>query len=100
MNPETHVNEAPWVKTTKNEQQNLEEINSVRISEQDKKAATSQMKNWTTPGVDGVHTYWWKSLKSTQKVLVEFLQDALNNPHVIPDYFKHGTAHMISKKDH
>lgn len=32
------------------------------------------------------------------KVLAEFLQDALNNPHVISDYYTHCTAHMIPKK--
>ena len=28
-------------------------------------------KNWTAPGIDGIHNYWWKNYELAQKALTE-----------------------------
>lgn len=96
--PKEHNSRASWIRAAKEEYQNLEEMNAVSISEEDIKTVTGKMKNWTSPGIDGIHNYWWKAYTSSHKVLAGFIQEALKNPHIIPAYFTHGITHMLPKK--
>lgn len=93
-----HNTEAHWIKTEIEEQRNLREMAAVTVSEEDVRATINRLKNWTSPGVDGIHNYWWKSLTSTHEVLSRFIQKALENPHSVPEYFTHGITHLLPKK--
>lgn len=54
-------NRAPWMKTESDKLQSLNEMEAVSVVEEDVRTITSIMKNWTSPGIDGVHNYWWKA---------------------------------------
>ncbi|XP_044764407.1 uncharacterized protein LOC123320972 [Coccinella septempunctata] len=64
----------------------------------DIKTTVNRLKNWTTPGIDGIHNFWWKSLTSTHGVLARLFQQVLRNPQTIPQYLTRGITIMLPKK--
>ncbi|XP_044760812.1 uncharacterized protein LOC123318260 [Coccinella septempunctata] len=96
---EVHNKDAPWIKTLIEEQTDLEEMAPITITTEDVNNTIRRMKNWTTPGVDNIHNYWWKSLKSTHKVLARLFQESLQSPESIPKYFTQGATCMLPKTE-
>lgn len=93
-----HNTKASWIEMEKHIHQNLHEMPSVSVSKEDIINSVRKMKNWISPGIDGIHNYWWKSLTSTHKTLATLMEQALVNPHRIPKYFTKGIIIMILKK--
>ncbi|XP_044751744.1 uncharacterized protein LOC123311738 [Coccinella septempunctata] len=97
-NKGTHNTEATWIEQEKKKHANLQEMSTMNIEEEDVKNTIERMKNWTTPGIDGIHNFWWKSFSHTHQTLARLIQEAKENPHKIPKYFTHGTTLMLPKK--
>lgn len=96
---EVHNKEASWIKTITEEQAGLDEMAPITITADNVSNTIRRMKNWTTPGIDHIHNYWWKTLKSTHRVLARLFQESLKNPGKIPKYFTHGTTSMLPKNE-
>ncbi|XP_044766184.1 uncharacterized protein LOC123322306 [Coccinella septempunctata] len=94
----SHNENAVWIKTEEEEQRDPREMDAVNITEEHIRITVKRMKNWTAPGVDGIHNYWWKALKSTHLVLARLIKGALEQPHIIPTYLTQGITYMIPKK--
>ncbi|XP_044762004.1 uncharacterized protein LOC123319205 [Coccinella septempunctata] len=97
-NKGTHNTEATWIEQEKKKHANLQEMSTMNIEEEDVKNTIKRMKNWTTPGIDGIHNFWWKSFSHTHQTLAQLIQEAIENPNKIPKYFTHGTTLMLPKK--
>ncbi|XP_044749724.1 uncharacterized protein LOC123310326 [Coccinella septempunctata] len=52
----SHNENAVWIKTEEEEQRDLREMDAVNITEEHIRITVKRMKNWTAPGVDGIHT--------------------------------------------
>ncbi|XP_044749653.1 uncharacterized protein LOC123310249 [Coccinella septempunctata] len=91
-----HNDEASWIREAEAESDkyNMEQIN---ITENDIKTALKKTNNWSAPGPDAVHNYWWKYFDSTHKRLAEIFQRALTDPTCIPETCTLGISHMIPK---
>lgn len=93
-----HNSAAVWINTEKEEQSNTRKMPGINVTEEDVKTTTKGLKNWTSPGIDGIHNFWWKSLSSTHKVLAKFIQRAVEIPTNVPEYFTQGITILIPKK--
>ncbi|XP_045471751.1 uncharacterized protein LOC123678658 [Harmonia axyridis] len=93
-----HNTEATWIKTEMEELRELEEMAPMQVTEEDVRATIGRMKNWTSPGIDVIQNFWWKTLTSTHKVLAQLISKALIHPDTIPEYFTHGITHLVPKK--
>ncbi|KAF4531352.1 hypothetical protein B566_EDAN017258 [Ephemera danica] len=69
----------------------------VSISLEDVRASIKKTKNWTAPGIDGIHNFWWKYFKSTHDVLATRFNEALVEPSIIPKWFTLGITYMKAK---
>ncbi|XP_044766219.1 uncharacterized protein LOC123322341 [Coccinella septempunctata] len=93
-----HNRTAPWIEIERKAQQHLQEMPKVTVSENDVKETTRRMKNWVSPGIDGIHNYWFKALTSAHKAMARLIEEALENPEIIPSYFTKGKTFMVPKK--
>ncbi|XP_045477912.1 uncharacterized protein LOC123683059 [Harmonia axyridis] len=91
-----HDDEAPWIREAEREYEKYIMEETV-ITVDDIKAALKTANNWSAPGPDGIHNYWWKYFNSTHRKLAELFQKALIDPTHIPPSCTLGTTHMIPK---
>ncbi|XP_044766265.1 uncharacterized protein LOC123322386 [Coccinella septempunctata] len=94
-----HKAHAPWIEAERENSQSLPEMPTVNVTEVDVRDTIKRMKNWAAPGIDGIHSYWWKALTSTHKVLARLIGGALKNPQKIPHYFTEGKTYLLPKKE-
>ncbi|XP_044760212.1 uncharacterized protein LOC123317671 [Coccinella septempunctata] len=93
-----HNTEAPWIKAELEDHSDLNEMAAIQVTENDVRATIKRMKNWSSPGIDGIQNYWWKTLTSTHRVLARLIDTALVKPDTVPEYFTHGITHLLPKK--
>lgn len=79
-----HNDSAPWIRAEKENLRTLPEMQTVCVTEENVRETVRRMKNWSSPGIDGIHNYWWRSLPSTHGTLSRLIQRALENPSIIP----------------
>lgn len=53
-----HNADATWIKIEEQDQSNRREMAEIVVKEEDIRATVKRLKNWTTPGIDGIHNYW------------------------------------------
>ncbi|XP_045474923.1 uncharacterized protein LOC123680851 [Harmonia axyridis] len=93
---EEHDETAFWIRDAEREAEKYT-MEEVRITEEDVKAILKKSNNWSAPGPDGVHNYWWKYFDCTHKILAETFQRALLNPSNLPEFLTSGITHMLPK---
>lgn len=71
----------------------------IRVSEQDLSYVLKKLSNWSAPGVDKIHNYWWKHFSSLKPALRSALQEALDDPAKIPEFFTLGVTNMLPKEN-
>lgn len=95
--PIRHDPEAYWIPKLRNETKNIRQMEHPQVTAADINTVVLRLKNWSAPGVDGIHNYWWKAFKSTHLVLAKQFQRACEKPDIIPPYFTLGLTHMLPK---
>ncbi|XP_044764461.1 uncharacterized protein LOC123321024 [Coccinella septempunctata] len=93
-----HRTTAAWIEREKREHDNVRDMPEINITEEDVKETIRRTKNWTAPGIDNIHNYWWKSFTHTHQALARLIRKALEDPQTIPEYFTQGTTLMLPKK--
>ncbi|XP_044766190.1 uncharacterized protein LOC123322312 [Coccinella septempunctata] len=91
-----HDDEASWIREAETEAEKYA-MEEITITEDDIKAVLKKSNNWTAPGPDGIHNYWWKNFDSTHEQLSKLFQKALTDPSQIPEFCTLGITHMIPK---
>ncbi|XP_044757121.1 uncharacterized protein LOC123315457 [Coccinella septempunctata] len=91
-----HDDEAFWIKEAEAES-NKYVMEQIIITDQDIKTVLKKTNNWSAPGPDGIHNYWWKYFDSTHNHLAKLFQEALKNPSIIPESCTLGITHMLPK---
>ncbi|XP_044766296.1 uncharacterized protein LOC123322415 [Coccinella septempunctata] len=85
-----------WIREAEKKTE-LFDMEDIKIREEDIQKVLKKTNNWSAPGPDGLHTYWWKNFKPTHKDLARMFQEALSDPSLIPESFTLGVTHMIPK---
>lgn len=93
-----HDRKAQWINIEKENSEKYTEMPNITVSKDDVQATVKRMKNWTAPGMDGIHNYWWKALSNSHEPLARLIQNAMRDPNSIPIYFTQGETHMLPKK--
>ncbi|XP_044766299.1 uncharacterized protein LOC123322418 [Coccinella septempunctata] len=91
-----HDDEAFWIKEAEAES-NKYVMEQIIITGQDIKTVLKKTNNWSAPGPDAIHNYWWKYFDSTHNHLAKLFQEALKNPSIIPESCTLGITHMLPK---
>lgn len=93
-----HDNRASWIEAERKNSEKYIPMPEVAVSEEDIRATVRRLKNWASPGIDGIHNYWWKAFTNTRKILANFICNIIRNPRDLPSYLTHGITHMLPKK--
>ena len=56
------------------------------IKEEVLSSTVKKLKNWTSPGIDGIQNYWWKMFKSVQRALVRAYDEITEDNNIIPQW--------------
>lgn len=96
---ENHEEDAECIRKIENGNARIPNMMNTRISAEDLRKATSVLKNWAAPGVDGIYNFWWKSLTGTREVLAAQFRKALENPTSIPPFMTLGITYMLPKSE-
>ncbi|XP_044751668.1 uncharacterized protein LOC123311664 [Coccinella septempunctata] len=93
---EQHDDDAYWIKNAENEIHRYT-MDEVAITVEDVWEVMKKSNNWSAPGSDKIHNYWWKNFKSTHQQLAVLFHKALDDPTTVPNAFTAGVTHMIPK---
>ena len=64
-----------WMKgTEKRLREKVKSISEFKVTEKDLQDVAKKRKNWPTPGIDDITSYWWKTLTATRKPLARAMQ--------------------------
>ncbi|XP_051919952.1 uncharacterized protein LOC127599769 [Hippocampus zosterae] len=91
-----HNSSARWLVTLREEHSNIPEQNPVTITVADIQERISDMKNWTAPGPDMVHTYWLKKLTALHECLAALMNQLLRDG-THPAWLTEGRTIVIMK---
>ncbi|KAF4527480.1 hypothetical protein B566_EDAN014118 [Ephemera danica] len=95
--PKRHDENAYWLRHEEDACRAIPQMSGVSISLEDVRASIKKTKNWTAPGIDSIHNFWWKYFKSTHEVLATRFNEALDEPSIIPKWFTLGITYMKAK---
>ncbi|XP_044745135.1 uncharacterized protein LOC123306999 [Coccinella septempunctata] len=93
---ESHDDEAFWIRNAEGETLKYD-MENLNITGDDITLVLKKTSNWTAPGSDKLHNYWWKNFTSTHQKLATLFQEALSDPTIIPEFLTLGVTHMIPK---
>ena len=61
-------------------------VQEFTITEKKLHQTVKKRKNWSAPGVDGVHNFWWKKFRGTRSAILRCFNQWLEQPDEIPDW--------------
>ena len=88
----------PWMDNVKEElKTSINTVKEFTIEEERLIKIAKKRKNWTSPGIDGIQTYWWKKFRTAQKVLKRAFERAEVDNNMIPQWWPAGRTVLIPK---
>uniref|UniRef100_A0A7N8XHF5 Reverse transcriptase domain-containing protein n=1 Tax=Mastacembelus armatus TaxID=205130 RepID=A0A7N8XHF5_9TELE len=92
----SHNTSAQWLADLRADHSNLPEQEPVTIATADIRERVSNMKNWTAPGPDMIHTYWLKKLTALhERLAAQMNQLLMDGTH--PEWLTEGRTVLILK---
>ena len=74
-----------WLKETKKSVGRTSSEGPDSIDETKLRKALKKAKSWSAPGLDGIHTFWWKTLLSAQSALADVLRRVVSGDLSVPE---------------
>ena len=87
-----------WLKETKKRVGRTPSEGPDSIDKTKQRKALKKAKSWSAPGLDGIHTFWWKALPSAQSALADVLRRVVSGDLSVPDWITRGRNLLIPKK--
>ena len=87
-----------WLKETKKRVDGTSSKGPDSIDETKLRRALKKAKSGSAPGLDGIHTFWWKALPSAQSALVDDLRRVVSGDLSVPDWLTRGCTLLIPKR--
>ncbi|XP_044751674.1 uncharacterized protein LOC123311671 [Coccinella septempunctata] len=72
-------------------------MDDIKVQQLDIVEILKSCNNWSSPGSDKIHNYWWKYFTNVHEKLALLLQETLNNPSLVPKFFTLGVTYLIPK---
>jgi hypothetical protein len=93
-----HRSEAYWIQEVEQKMMQTQPMQDEPVTEAQLKVVIRRLKNWKAPGLDKIQNYWYKKLTATHRVLLVKINEYLNNPNSVPEFFTQGVTYMKPKK--
>lgn len=68
------------------------------VTEEEVQQALRGAKNFSAPGPDGIHTFWWKKFSCVHRRLAKVFNSWLSDGRPIPQWFVEGRTVLLPKK--
>ncbi|KAL1461991.1 hypothetical protein WDU94_013846 [Cyamophila willieti] len=89
--------EASWLEEEIEESTNITRMEEMNITTEDVQNAIKRSHSWKAPGIDKIHNYWSKYITATHTKLAELLNQAIDDPTKIPEFFTQGLTYLKPK---
>lgn len=89
--------EATWLEEEIEESANIPRMEEMKVTTEDVQNAIKRSHSWKAPGMDKIHNYWFKYITSTHTKLAELLNQAIDHPTKIPEFFTQGLTYLKPK---
>ena len=74
-----------WMKgIEKRLREKVKSTSEFKVTEKDLQDVAKKKKNWSAPGIDGITSYWWKTLTATRKPLARAMKKWVDDNTTIP----------------
>ncbi|XP_044760203.1 uncharacterized protein LOC123317662 [Coccinella septempunctata] len=92
----THDDNAYWIEEAQQEIP-IQPMDEINLRQSDIPEILRGSNNWASPGPDKLHNYWWKYFNNVHEKLALLLQNAINNPTLLPGFLTQGVTYLIPK---
>ena len=89
--------QADWLNDIEESLGTIRKQETLTVTEAMVEKQVKKIPNWKAPGPDGVHGYWFKSIKTVRPVLAALLNEALQSGNV-PEWLASGKS-VLTVKD-
>ncbi|XP_055615105.1 uncharacterized protein LOC129761411 [Toxorhynchites rutilus septentrionalis] len=96
-NPIQHRSNRMWLAEEEEYGNGLEAMPAVMVIAHDINETIRYSRNWTAPGPDFVHNFWYKKFSSTHGRMAECFNKVLENPQTTPEFVTRGITHLMPK---
>ena len=88
--------QAGWLNDIEENLGTIRKQETLTVTEAMLEMQIKKIPNWKAPGPDGVHGYWFKSIKAVRPVLAALLNEAIHTGNV-PEWLTRGKTVIIVK---
>ena len=88
--------QAGWLNDIEENLGTIRKQETLTVTEAMLEMQIKKIPNWKVPGPDGVHGYWFKSIKAVRPVLAALLNEAIHTGNV-PEWLTRGKTVIIVK---
>lgn len=92
-----HNSKAKWISDIKLQLRGLEEMEVEEVEMAEVSKAIEKTHNWKAPGVDCIQNFWLKKFTCTHVHLTRIINEALENPNILPKFITLGITHLLYK---
>lgn len=93
-----HNEKAQWIQTEKeNISGNIEPQSDNEVTANELYDVVRKTHNWKSPGIDGIHNFWYKKLTNLHPCLVKLINDVLKKPETMPQFLTEGKTYIKPK---
>lgn len=93
----THNRSAGWIKEEKRKTDKIPYMPNQAITVEEFKQALAGSLNWKAAGPDKIQNFWYKKFTSTHISIVQFFNEALKNPEIMPRFLTQGDTYLLPK---
>ena len=95
--PLEHNIDAPWIEEEKERQTITPEMLFEDISIEELRTVIRSSQNWTAPGVDNIHNFWYKKFSSIHQQLATKLTEFIRGEKEVPEFMTEGMTYLKPK---
>ena len=90
----------PWMDQIKEEiRGQVIDTQEMELTLEDLEKIIKKRKNWSAPGLDGIHNFWLKRFSSTWEPMLNAMKEWLNDPEKLSDWLLLGRTVLIPKTE-
>ncbi|KAL0812006.1 hypothetical protein ABMA28_009402 [Loxostege sticticalis] len=91
--------QADWIKEEERKYQDISEMEFVDVDREDIEKVSQKMKSWKSPGIDGIHSFWYKKFYSLHDILGSAITDMIKGIVEMPRFLTKGLTYMLPKSN-
>ena len=77
--------------------QKVTNVQEFTIIEKKLDETVKKPNNWSAPGINRVHNFWWKRFRGSWSVIPKLFNQRIEQPDEIPDWLTHRQTVLLLK---